>query len=66
MKGKTGFIQGDTLTPILFLDILVYVLHSSFERLHEKRTAFSHRQCSQYPPQYLSDLDFADDVALIP
>ena len=58
---NTGVLQGDTLAPFLFMD---YVLTQAMQQQH-LGVELQRRQGSRRPAQYLTDLDFADDIALV-
>ena len=62
---SAGVLQGDTLAPFLFIVVLDYVLRLSLDRMNEKGVKTKPRQSRRYPAQHLTDLDFADDLALI-
>ena len=59
------FLQGDTLTPYLFIIVMDFVLRSSMidkcGLLISKNTGTVRRGT---PDIYLTDLDFADDIVL--
>ena len=63
---SAGVLQGDTLAPYLFCIVLDYVMRKA---LHGKEEALGftieHRRSSRYPPVVITDLDFADDIALL-
>ena len=60
-----GVLQGDTLAPFLFILVLDYVLRISLDSNNNLGLLLSSRQGSRRPAQHLTDLDFADDLALI-
>lgn len=60
-----GVLQGDTLAPFLFIIVLDYALRISVDKLQEKGLTIKPRQSSRHPAKTLTDLDFADDLALI-
>ena len=62
---KAGVLQGDTLAPFLFIIVLDYILRISIDPYLEKGLQLKPRQCSREPAKYLTDLGFADDLALI-
>ena len=62
---SAGVLQGDTLAPFLFIVVLDYVLRLSLDSMNEKGVKTKPRQSRRYPAQHLTDLDFADDLALI-
>ena len=60
-----GVLQGDTLAPFLFIIVLDYILRLSLDNMQEKGIQLHPRRSSRHPAQHLTDLDFADDLALI-
>ena len=63
---QAGVLQGDTLTPFLFIIVLDHVLRKALEG-NEERLGFTlvPRQSRRIGPQTITDLDFADDIALL-
>ena len=61
---KAGVLQGDTLPPFLFIIVLDYVLRLSLDTINEKGLQIHPRRSQRHPAKYLTDLDFADDIAL--
>ena len=63
---QAGFLQGDTLAPFLFIIVLDHVLRKALNG-NEERLGFllEPRKSSRKGPQVLTDLDFADDIALL-
>ena len=59
----TGVLQGDTQAPFLFIVGLDYVLRLSLDSMHETGIEIQPRS-RRYPAEHLTDLDFADDLAL--
>ena len=61
-----GVLQGDTLAPYLFIIVLDYCLRSAIEG-KEGRLGFtiSPRRSRRVGPVNITDLDFADDIALL-
>jgi hypothetical protein len=70
---ETGTLQGDTLAPYLFILVLDRVLDAAFAKLQQdhpsktfgiilKRAAGTSSR--RIPAQTLTDVDFADDIAL--
>ena len=59
-------LQGDTLVPYLFIIVLDYCLRSAFEG-KEERLGFTirPRRSRRVGPANITDLDFADDIALL-
>ena len=60
---QTGVLQGDTLAPFLFIIVLDYVLRGSMTP--EFGLTLKHRQSSRHSAVFLTDLDFADNIALL-
>ena len=62
---QAGILQGDTLAPFLFIIVVDYVLHMSVDTINDKGYQLTPKRSSRYPAKYLTDTDFADDIALI-
>ena len=60
-----GILQGDTLAPFLFIIVVDYVLRISVDSISEKGYMLHPRRSSRHPAAYLTDTDFADDIALV-
>ena len=61
-----GVLQGDTLAPYLFIKSLDYALGKAINgREEELGFQIQRRQSRRIIPVCISDLDFADDIALI-
>ena len=60
-----GVLQGDTLAPFLFIIVLDYVLRISVDRLNGKGININPPLGKRDPGFFLTDLDFADDLALL-
>ena len=60
----TGVLQGDTAAPYLFIIVLDYALRIGF---HNPRLGFEvePRKSSRHPAIHVTDLDFADDLAIV-
>jgi hypothetical protein len=63
---QAGVLQGDTLAPFLFIVVLDYVMRKALEG-SEERLGFTlePRRSRRIGPQIITDLDFADDIALL-
>ena len=62
---NAGILQGDTLAPFLFIIVVDYVLRMSVDSISSKGFEIKPRRSTRHPAQYLTDTDFADDIALI-
>ena len=60
----TGVLQGDTAAPYLFITVLDYALRIAF---HNPRLGFEAqpRKSSRHPAIHVTDLDFADNLAIV-
>ena len=62
----TGVMQGDTLSPYLFIIVLDYVLRQTTEGKEEELGfTLTPRKTRRVGPKIVTDLDFADDLAII-
>ena len=62
---QEGILQGDTLAPFLFIIVVDYVLGMSVDTINDKGYQLNPKRSSRYPAKYLTDTDFAEDIALI-
>ena len=61
-----GVMQGDTLAPFLFIVVLDYALRGTLNGYEEQlRFTKSPRRSQRQSTVTLTDLDFADDIALL-
>ena len=61
-----GVLQGDTLAPYLFAIVLDYVMRQAISgREEELGFELERRRSRRHPPVVVTDLDFADDIALL-
>jgi len=61
-----GVLQGDTLAPFLFIIVLDYALRKAIDGRAEKLgLQTKQRRSRRCPATLVTDLDFADDIALI-
>ena len=65
-KILSGVLQGDTLAPYLFIIVLDYTLRKAIDgREEELSFCLKKHQSRRVGPEILTDLDFADDIALL-
>ena len=64
-KTTTGILQGDTLAPYLFVIVVDYTLRQSVDPLNGKRIDVKPTKTNREAAKYLTDLDYADDIALL-
>ena len=57
-----GVLQGDTLAPYLCLD---YVLRTSIDKISENGFELTKKRSRRYPAKTITDVDYADDIALL-
>ena len=62
---EAGVLQGDTLAPFLFIIVLDYVLRLSLDTINDKGLQIHPRCSRRQPAMHITDLDFADDIALV-
>ena len=61
-----GVLQGNNLAPYLFAIVLDYAMHQALDGNEERLgLVIEKRRSRRYPQVTLTDLDFADDIALI-
>ena len=61
-----GVLQGDTLAPYLFAIVLDYAMRQAIEGKEEELGfQLQRRKSKRTPPVILTDMDFADDIALV-
>ena len=62
----TGVMQGDTLAPFLFVVVLDYALRAAISGKEEELGfTLQPRRSKRHPVKVLTDLDYADDIALL-
>ena len=59
---NTGVLQGNPLAPYLFIIVLDYTLRTAIDE--REGLTLTRRRSSRHPASHLSDLDYADDIAL--
>ena len=61
-----GVLQGDTLAPFLFAIVLDYAMRRALDGNEEQLgLVIEKRRSRRYPQVTITDLDFADDIALV-
>ena len=61
-----GVLQGDTLAPYLFVIVIDYIMRKALTGREEKLGFhLRKRQSRRVPPIIVTDMDFADDIALV-
>ena len=60
----TGVLQGDTLAPYLFVIVVDYILRQSVGFNNAKGLYIKPNKTQRDPAKFLTDLDYADDIAL--
>ena len=61
-----GVLQGDTLTPYIFAIVLDFVMREAIGNKEEELGfQLERRKSRRIPPITVTDLDFADDIALV-
>ena len=58
-------LQGDTLTPYLFIICLEYVLRTYIDKMEDNGFKLTKERSRIYPAQTISDVDYADDIAFL-
>ena len=58
-------LQGDTLTPYLFIIYLDYVLRTSIDNIKDKGFELTKKRSRRYPSKTITDTDYADDIAIM-
>ena len=59
-----GVLQGDTLTPYLFIICIDYVLRTPFDKMKDNSFKLTKEISRRYPAQTITDADYVDDIAL--
>ena len=61
-----GILQGDILAPFLFVIVIDYIMRKALTGREEKLGfQLGKRQIRRVPPIIVTDMDFADDIALV-
>ena len=60
-----GVLQGDTLTPYLFIICLDYMLRTTIDEIRENDIELTKKRSRRYPAKTITDADNADDIAIL-
>ena len=60
-----GVLQGDTLTPYLFIICLDYVLRMSIDKMKDNGFKVTKERSRRYPTPTIMDTDYANDIMLL-
>ena len=60
-----GVLQGDTLTPCLFIICLEYVLRTSIDKIKENGFELTKKRSRRYPAKTITDADYTNDIAIL-
>ena len=60
-----GVLQGDTLSPYLFIICLDYVLRTSIDKIRENDFDLTKKRSRRYPTKTITDADYVDDIAIL-
>ena len=60
----TGILQGETVAPFLFIICLEYVLRKSLDDNKNISLTIKKRMSSRHPTIYITDTNYADDLAI--
>ena len=55
-----------TLAPYLFVIVVHNILHQSVDNISSKGLLLTPRRSTRYPSKYITDLDYPEDITLIP
>ena len=60
-----GVLQGDTLSPYLFIICLNYLLRTSIDKIRENGFELTKKRTRMDPAKTITDADYADDIAIL-
>ena len=60
-----GVLQGDTLATYLFIICLDYMFRTSIDKMKDNGFKMTKERSRRYPTQTITDVDYADDIALL-
>ena len=62
---EAGVLQGDTLAPYSLIIVIDYVMRTSTKYQEKLGLTITQRLSRRFPATYITDTDFADDIALL-
>ena len=62
----TGVLQGDMISPFLFIIYLYCVLRKAYVNDKHLGLTIENRKSIRYPETFMTDADYADDLASTP
>ena len=62
---SAGVLQGDTLTPYIFIICLNYILRKAPDKNNELGFTLAKRKSKRYPAMKITNADYADDLAVL-
>ena len=65
LSSTTGILQGDSLAPYLFIIVGDYILHISSDPTSNHGLTLYEKKSTYHPSKHITDLDYADDIALL-
>ena len=60
-----GVLQGNTISPYLFIICLDYVLRTAIDKIKENGFELTKKRSWRYPAKTIIDADYADDIAIL-
>ena len=60
-----GVLQGDTLSPYLFIICLDYILRMSANKIKDNSFKLTKESSRRYPTPTITEADYTDDIALL-
>ena len=60
---EADVLQGDTLTPYIFIICLDYVLRTYIDKMKDNGLKLTKKRSRRYPAQIIKDAEYADDQA---
>ena len=60
-----SILQGDTLVPYLFIIVVDYILCTLLDPINNHGLTVEERKSTRHPSKHITDLDYADDIALL-